>query len=141
MINSKDLDFSFSGLKTAVLYKIKAEGREDEKFKEEIARAFEDAAIEVLIEKTRKALNQLGDKVRSLIVAGGVSANKHLSRELCKLKEEFPELILQIPEILMTTDNAIMIGIAGFIRATHNPEILTNEMPIRARGNLSISSV
>ena len=62
MIHSKNLDFSFSGLKTAVLYRLKLENGLDDKFKEDMARAFEDAAIEVLVEKTRRALLELGDE-------------------------------------------------------------------------------
>ncbi len=140
MIHSKDLDFSYSGLKTAVLYKLKAEMEEGDKFKAEIARAFEDAAIEVLIEKTREALLRLGDGVKTLIVAGGVSANIHLSKELEKLMNEFPGITLQIPIKSLATDNAIMIGISAFIKISKTPEILKNQEKIRARGNLSTSS-
>ncbi|MEX2013647.1 MAG: tRNA (adenosine(37)-N6)-threonylcarbamoyltransferase complex transferase subunit TsaD, partial [Parcubacteria group bacterium] len=138
MIHSKDLDFSFSGLKTAVLYKLKSEDRSDDEFKEDVARAFEEAAVEVLVEKTRKALEKLDD-VKTLIVAGGVSANLHLSRELEKLVNEFPDITLRTPTRLLTSDNAIMIGIAAFIRLSRKPEILKNQIAIRAQGNLSIS--
>ncbi|MDP3875100.1 MAG: tRNA (adenosine(37)-N6)-threonylcarbamoyltransferase complex transferase subunit TsaD, partial [bacterium] len=155
MIHSKNLDFSFSGLKTAVLYKLKSENGStsstssgqaslpqvaDDEFKEDMARAFEDAAIEVLVEKTRKALLLLGDKVKTLIVAGGVSANFHLSSELNKLIDEFSDIALRMPTRLLTTDNAIMIGIAAFIRLSKEPEISRNQIVIRAQGNLSISS-
>jgi len=152
MIHSKNLDFSFSGLKTAVLYRLKLENGLDDKFKEDMARAFEDAAIEVLVEKTRRALLELGDEdqpslqlrrgaVKTLIVAGGVSANLHLSRELKKLIGEFHDITLSMPPRLLTTDNAIMIGIAAFIRLSREPEILRSQIAIRADGNLSISSV
>ena len=147
MIHSKELDFSFSGLKTAVLYKLKTrnlpagrQDRSDEEFKEDVARAFEDAAVGVLIEKTRRALLELGVEIKTLIVAGGVSANLHLSRELEKLASEFSNLSLYLPTKYLTTDNAVMIGIAAFIRVTKEPEILKNQIEIRARGNLSISS-
>ena len=147
MINSDNLDFSFSGLKTAVLYKLKLENlpagrqdRSDEEFKEDVSRAFEDAAIGVLIEKTRRALLELGGEIKTLIVAGGVSANLHLSQELSKLASEFPNINLRLPTKYLTTDNAIMIGIAAFVRAGKGPKILKNQTPIRAQGNLSISS-
>jgi len=145
MIHSKDLDFSFSGLKTAVLYKLKEFSAKEggsalsDGGKEEMARAFEDAAVEVLIEKTRSALLKLGDEVKTLIVAGGVSANLHLSKELEKLINDFPNINLRMPKILLSTDNAIMIGIAAFIKISKAPEILKNQVAIRARGNLSIS--
>ena len=141
MIHSKNLDFSFSGLKTAVLYKLKSENRSDVGFKEDMARAFEDAAIEVLVAKTRGALLELESEAKTLIVAGGVSANLHLSRELNRLMGEFPDTTLKIPTRLLTTDNAIMIGIAAFIRLSRKPEILRNQIAIKADGNLSISSI
>src|SRR3989344_414272 len=144
MIHSKDLDFSFSGLKTAVLYKLKEFSAKEggsalsDGGKEEMARAFEDAAVEVLVVKTRRALEKLGD-VKTLIVAGGVAANLHLSLEVKKLIGEFPDTSLSMPVKQLTTDNAIMIGIAAFIKISKAPEILKNQVAIRARGNLSIS--
>jgi N6-L-threonylcarbamoyladenine synthase len=140
MIHSKDLNFSFSGLKTAVLYKIRDEGRDDDAFKEEMARAFEDSAVEVLVEKTRRALETLGN-INTLIVAGGVSANKHLSSEIRKMTDGFGGLKLLLPAKILSTDNAIMIAIAGYIRAQIYPEILSPSGKIAARGNLSISSL
>ena len=140
MLNSGDLNFSYSGLKTAVLYKLKAENRTDESFKEEVARAFEDAAIEVLISKTRAAILKLPE-IKTLMVAGGVSANSHLQSELKKMVWEFPYLSLLLPEKLLTTDNAIMIGIAGFIQASLDPQLLsTAPKNLEAKGNLIISS-
>lgn len=142
MMHSKNLDFSFSGLKTAMLYKLKAENRSDATFKEDMARAFEDAAVEVLVEKTRQALLHLGNDIETLIVAGGVSANLHLSRELEHMMIEFPTTKLYLPVRTLTTDNAIMIGIAGFISIILDPKILRNQnRSIRAEGNLLLSSV
>ena len=138
MIHSKDLDFSFSGLKTAVLYKLKSENRTDNEFKEDMARAFEDAAVEVLVEKTRRALEKLSD-IKTLIVAGGVSSNLHLSQEIKKLVCKLPDITLRMPAKLLTTDNAIMIGIAAFIKISQKPEIFEDKTPITARGNLSLS--
>jgi len=143
MIHSKNLDFSFSGLKTAVLYRVKefsAKGGFASGEKEDMARAFEDAAVEVLVEKTRRALLELGGEAKTLIVAGGVSANLHLSRELKKLVGEFHAVTLSMPSRLLTTDNAIMIGIAAFIRLSREPEVLRSQIAIRADGNLSIDS-
>ena len=158
MMHSKNLDFSFSGLKTAVLYKLKSENGSigspqavNNEFKEDMARAFEDAAIEVLVEKTRGALLELGDEdqpslklqhgaVKTLIVAGGVSANLHLSRELNRLVGDFPDIVLRLPTRLLTTDNAIMIGIAAFIKLSREPKIPRNQIVIKADGNLSIDS-
>jgi N6-L-threonylcarbamoyladenine synthase len=138
MINSGDLNFSYSGLKTAVLYKLKAENRTDEIFKEEVARAFEDAAIEVLITKTRTALHSYSD-LKTLIVAGGVSGNSYLQLNLKKLSAEQHGLDLHIPEKSLSTDNAVMIGIAGFIKASLQPDLLTaSRENLEAQGNLTL---
>lgn len=141
MIHSKDLDFSFSGLKTAILYRIKSANELDNKFKEDMARAFEDAAVEVLISKTRRALFELGSEVKTLIAAGGVSANTHLSRELNRVIDKFPNVTLRIPIKLLTTDNAIMIGIAAFIKIKKKPQSLKQKNSITASGNLSFISL
>jgi len=138
MIHSKDFDFSFSGLKTAMLYRLKSENKSGDMFKEDMARAFEDAAVEVLVVKTRRALFELGEDIKTLIVAGGVSANRHLSKELNKIIEQFPDITLKMPTGLLTTDNAIMIGIAAFMKISKTPEILREKISIKAEGNLSL---
>ena len=140
MIHSKDLNFSFSGLKTSVLYKIRDTKENDDSFKEDMARAFEDAAIDVLTAKTRKALETFGTDVKTLIVAGGVSANTRLATALSLLAADFPSLTLRLPEKLLTTDNAIMIGIAGFVTISTNPGILDDQRTIKATGNLTLNS-
>lgn len=116
MIASDTLDFSYSGLKTAVLYLIKGREVSDDE-KAAIAREFEDAAIDVLYAKTSKALGTTD--ARTLAVGGGVSANAHLRRFFAqKLAEEHPEVTLSFPPSGFTGDNAIMIGVAGFYRAS-----------------------
>lgn len=132
MVHSKDLDFSFSGLKTSVLYKLRDRELTEEQ-KNEAARAFEDSAIGVLVEKTKRALDEFYPK--TLIVAGGVSLNTHLRRELKKLSLEFHELILRIPEPSLTTDNAVMIAIAGYIKIKTGYK--TKNEKLKARGNLT----
>jgi N6-L-threonylcarbamoyladenine synthase len=132
MQNSGDLDFSYSGLKTAVLYKSKEIGPLTEDDKHALARAFEDAAIGALVEKTRSALDE--HLVKTLIVGGGVSANTHLRESLSSLIEEYPGVILLFPERSLTTDNAIMIAVAAYIEShKHTP----SDTPIKASGNLS----
>ena len=133
MLKSGDLDFSYSGLKTAVLYKAKELGELNDDQKRELARAFEDAAIGVLVEKTRQALMER--MVKTLIVGGGVSANSYLRSELEKLLTEFPETSLLFPEKSLTTDNAVMIGIAAYIEYTKNEKLPLGSL--RAQGNLS----
>lgn len=141
MIHSGDLNFSYSGLKTAVLYKLKANANGDlsEEYKEKIARAFEDSAVDVLVTKTRRALEDLVD-TKTLIVAGGVSGNKYLSEKLHEMVQDFSGLTLLFPDKFLTTDNAIMIGIAGYVRAQGHPEELSTPQVLEADGNLSINS-
>ncbi len=137
MLHSGNLDFSFSGLKTAVLYKIRAQENITDEFKSEIAREFEDSAVEVLVDKSRKALESIGD-IKTFILAGGVSANTYLGQKVSELAKEFPELNLCIPERDLSTDNAIMIAIAGYVRVQSDPTILSYPQPLLAQGNLSL---
>lgn len=94
MIHSDDLQMSFSGLKTAVLTaveKVRAENGADdipEQTRNDICRAFQDAVVDVLAAKVKKALLQTG--FRTVVVAGGVGANR-------KLRETFGNMTVQIP--------------------------------------------
>jgi len=99
MINNKDYDFSFSGLKTAVLYLIKdleKNGYALNDFRAAIAAEFQQAVIDVLISKTLKAAENY--KVKSVLLGGGVSANKNLRRQMEKaVKEKLPKVIYHEP--------------------------------------------
>jgi N6-L-threonylcarbamoyladenine synthase len=148
MIHSKDLDFSFSGIKTAVLYtikKIQGVGQTSEiqqqsasspllsaSMKQEIACEFENAVVEVLISKTKKAIEQYGAK--TLIIGGGVSANKKIRNDFEQESQNLGITFL-IPEVKSSTDNAVMIAIAGLlnIQAGKQPEV-----DFKANGNLSL---
>lgn len=135
MLADGTCDFSFSGLKTAVLYLVKDRALTDSE-KEEIAHAFEDAVGEVLFAKTSRALLETG--ARTLALGGGVSANTHVRRVFAeRMKIEYPEVKLFIPEGRFTTDNAIMIGIAGFYRALKQDFTLPDALT--ADGNLSLT--
>ncbi|MGB9726562.1 MAG: tRNA (adenosine(37)-N6)-threonylcarbamoyltransferase complex transferase subunit TsaD [Minisyncoccia bacterium] len=114
MINSKDYNFSFSGLKTAVLYLFnKLTEKEKKLYLAAIAYEIQEAITDVLAKKTLKAVKDF--KVKTLVIGGGVSANLKLRQ---KLKEEIKKQNLKInflPPILeYSTDNAIMIALAGF---------------------------
>jgi N6-L-threonylcarbamoyladenine synthase len=136
MIHSKDYNFSFSGLKTAVLYYIRDHGPLTEKLKSQIAREFEDAAIEVLIKKTIRAIKQY--KIKTLIVGGGVSANAYLRDSLKKAcKKEKLKIDIHFPVKNLSTDNALMIAIAGYFRLTKNKKYKTPK-GLEAIGNLAL---
>ena len=80
MLHSGDLDFSFSGLKTAVLTKVREIGSPDAQQRADIARGFQDAIVEVLVRKSMRAVKASG--LKQLVVAGGVGANRELRRQL-----------------------------------------------------------
>jgi len=130
MIHSKDFNFSFSGLKTAVLYYLKSK---KEINRLAVAREFEDAVIETLISKTKKALDKYLPK--TLIIGGGVIANKALREKFLELKKYYPEIEILIPEKSLTTDNATMIAASGFIEHLRK----NNSQNLKAQGNLDIN--
>ncbi len=135
MINSGDLDFSFSGLKTAVLYYAKDRDVSDEE-KQEIACAFENVVAEVLVAKTKAALLKTG--AQTLIVAGGVAANTYIRQEFEKLiAAEFSSVQLLFPRKELATDNSVMIGIAGYLEIVKNGQA---PIDIIADGNWSLGS-
>ncbi len=112
MMDSKNYEFSFSGLKTALLYMI----QKDKHYKKRIpeyAHAFQEAVVDVLVSKTLRAAKQY--KAKSVMLAGGVAANKRLrerlSEEVVKLQLDF-----RMPEMKYTTDNAAMIASAGYFK-------------------------
>lgn len=112
MLKSNNFDFSFSGLKTAILYKVqKMTSSEIKKRTPEICRAFQDASIEVLVSKTIKAARK--NNARSILLAGGVAANKKLREEL-KLSAEKSGFNFFVPEFKLCTDNAAMIAVAAY---------------------------
>ncbi len=143
MIASADYDFSFSGLKTAVLYKLREYTGErpasesSEPLKQEIALAFEDAVIDTLVAKTKRAIQEYNP--RSLIIAGGVIANTTIRRAFESLVAEFPETNLHVPAHHLSTDNALMIAVAAYIRISKRPNDIRPVASIRAEGNVELS--
>lgn len=112
MLHSPDLDFSFSGLKTAVLTLLRDLPLNDQT-RADVARAFQDAAVDVLAAKCRAALEQTG--LRQLVIAGGVGANRALRQKLSEAaaRDDFE---LYYPELELCTDNGAMIALAGALR-------------------------
>jgi N6-L-threonylcarbamoyladenine synthase len=120
MINSRNLDFSFSGLKTAVLYldrDLKKKLGKDKLPQElicQIAAEAQQAIVDVLVSKTIKAAEEY--KAKSIMLSGGVSANKLLRSELQKNAQQKGIKYFQ-PFAEYTTDNAAMIALAGYIKS------------------------
>ncbi|TQI82333.1 O-sialoglycoprotein endopeptidase [Serratia fonticola] len=121
MTDRPGLDFSFSGLKTFAANTIRANGNDDQT-RADIARAFEDAVVDTLAIKCKRALEQTGFK--RLVMAGGVSANRTLRSKLAEMmKKRGGEVFYARPEFC--TDNGAMIAYAGMIRLKNggNPEL------------------
>ncbi len=116
MIYSKDYDFSFSGLKTAVLYDFKKRSssvKKSKKYIQEMAVNIQESIIDVLIRKTIRAAKDF--RARSIILGGGVTANQELRKQLDKrVKKEMPNTRYFMPSRKFSTDNAAMIGATAF---------------------------
>jgi N6-L-threonylcarbamoyladenine synthase len=112
IINENEFNFSFSGLKTAVLYYLK-QLSEDERQHHvaDIAASFQAALVEVLIEKTVAAANNR--KIKHIVLAGGVARNRFL-RNMFQQRAEMEQLQIYIPEPILCTDNAAMIAWLGY---------------------------
>jgi N6-L-threonylcarbamoyladenine synthase len=116
MIHSKDFDFSFSGLKTAVKYEWDKERFKDEKNIRKMCAAFQQACLDVLISKTIKAAEKF--QVKSLLLGGGVAANRELRRQLGEqIKAQLPDVKFYQPDLHLTTDNALMVAVAAGFEA------------------------
>ncbi len=134
MIDSNTCDFSFAGLKTAVLYLLRNHPELNDTEKSHVAREFENAVTDVLWKKTARALHETG--AQTLVIGGGVSANTHIRRIFTEnIAREHSHVSLRIPAASLSTDNAIMIALAGYYRARRG-EFQTE---IRANGNLSLA--
>jgi len=124
MINSKDFDFSFSGLKTAVR---EAWGKERFRDKEAIRNmcaAFQQACIDVLIVKTLKAAREF--KVKTILLGGGVSANKELRKQMALAVKDLGKVEFFQPDLHLTTDNALMVAIAAYFEYKEGKEGFKN---------------
>lgn len=134
MLHSKDLNFSFSGLKTSVLTVVKQNSAGSanicEQDKANIARGFVDAIVDVLVAKCLAAIKQSG--LKRLVIAGGVGANQQLRAALnaAAAKKRFQVFY---PELEFCTDNGAMIAFAGAMRLKKNPTAATRDYSFNVR--------
>ena len=115
--NVPGLDFSFSGLKTSVMYFLERKCREDADFMEknlpDICASVQYTIIDILVKKLLKAVRQTG--IREVAIAGGVSANSGLREALAEAASKH-DLRLHLPQLKFTTDNAAMIAVTGYFK-------------------------
>ncbi len=143
MLTNDDLDFSFSGLKTSVMYALKKWKTENgdltDEVKKQVALSFEEAVRDVLVGKVKRALQN--SDAKTLVVGGGVSANKRLREDFTLLmQEQFPDVSLSFSDPKIATDNAIMIGMAGAMRVEHAIHPGDHEFEeVRADGEMKLS--
>ena len=146
MINQKNYDFSFSGLKTAVLYYLRDQKLKthNSKFRANVAASFQAAAFDVLIYKTLRAAKEF--KTRSILVSGGVASNNSL-RNYLKLRIKNLELRINllIPPKKFCLDNAVMIAVSGYVNYLRSKPRKLNSVELRgkkhrliAQGNLGL---
>lgn len=135
MIGAKNFDFSFSGLKTAILNLVEADKGilEDEQKKADLAASVEAAIVDVLVKKTVAAAQKY--EVGQIVVAGGVAANTTLRQTLqSEINKNLPQAELHIPPIKLCTDNAAYIAAAAIYN--YHP---VNPLTLQANPNLSLS--
>jgi N6-L-threonylcarbamoyladenine synthase len=135
MLHSKDFNFSFSGLKTAVLTVVKNHEEKVvanicEQDKANIARGFVDAIVEVLTAKCVNALRHTG--LTRLVIAGGVGANRQL-RESLNAAAGKRKFKVYYPELEFCTDNGAMIAFAGAMRLERNPDLAQRDYAFNVR--------
>ncbi|BEI34833.1 tRNA (adenosine(37)-N6)-threonylcarbamoyltransferase complex transferase subunit TsaD [Polynucleobacter sp. HIN6] len=137
MLHSKDLDFSFSGLKTAVLHQVKkaqSTNSDTESFRANLACAFVEAVTDVLSHKAMAALEQM--ECRDLVVAGGVGANTQLRKKLTAMATGRGYQV-HYPPIELCTDNGVMIAFAGALRLLQSGSTTNGAFDIKPRWDLS----
>src|SRR6185295_5262765 len=117
MINSPNFEFSFSGLKTAVLYELQKHKKISPQMRADVAASTQQAIVDVLIAKLEKAIKHF--KPKTIMLGGGVAANKPLRERFTKLAKTF-NLNPLIPELEYCTDNAAMIALAAYFRIKSN---------------------
>jgi len=141
MLESGDFDFSFSGLKTAVAVELKKqEGSEQKSALEDICASFEEAVVESLVTKTVAAVEKF--RPASVILAGGVAANRHLRETLAAALSQLPITqnappTLHVPDLRYTGDNAAMIAAVGYFKALRRE--FSDPLTLEANPNMRLA--
>jgi N6-L-threonylcarbamoyladenine synthase len=135
MLDRPGLEFSFSGLKTAVLHAVRGQAAMTQDLKADVAHAVQEAIVETLVAKSLRALEQTG--LDDLVVSGGVSANRTLRARLAEVVSKRGGRVYY-PRIEFCTDNAAMIAVAGLARLTAGQH---DGLAIKARAQWPLESL
>jgi tRNA N6-adenosine threonylcarbamoyltransferase len=135
MLDRPGLEFSFSGLKTAVLHAVRGQAAMTQDLKADVAHAVQEAIVETLVAKSLRALEQTG--LDDLVVSGGVSANRTLRARLAEVVSKRGGRVYY-PRIEFCTDNAAMIAVAGLARLTAGQH---DDLAIKARAQWPLESL
>jgi len=137
MIHQKNYDFSFAGLKTAVLYDFRSRSEKERKGKKYIramCSEIQQAIIDVLVKKTIKAAGEFG--AMSIILAGGVASNQELRRQIReKIKSQMPGVVFLVPPKELCNDNGTMIALTAFF---HRKTATKDLQSIKANAKLKL---
>lgn len=137
MIDSDDYNFSFSGMKSAVINFVhNANQRGEAIVPEDLACSFQTAVVEVLISKTKKAIKNLG--IKQLILAGGVAGNSELRQQILNLEKELNIEVL-IPRMAYCSDNAAMMGAVGYFY--YKNKLFTDPLTLNAKSTLDLEEI
>ncbi len=131
LLNKGSLEFSFSGLKTSLLYYMDSYNKSDEVSLADIAASYQQAIIDILTEKMKRAINYTGAK--TCVIAGGVAANKILRKNI---KENINDIKFLFPDLKYCTDNAAMVSFLGEVKFSH---INKNSIEFGIKPNLKLN--
>jgi len=137
MLRNRNFDFSFSGLKTAVLYKLKSETHPiPENRQADIAASFEESVVDVLVKKTVRAAQHYG--VPAITIGGGVARNQLLRQRFEQAGKKHGLQVL-LPEPQLCTDNAVMIAALGYHHSSQGS--LSTQKSIEVKPNMPLSQI
>lgn len=137
MINSDDFNFSFSGIKSAVINLVhNSKQKKEEIVKENLANSFQTTVVDILELKSRKAIEKFN--VKQFLLVGGVAGNSLLRKRLLEMAKQLNIEIL-IPKMSYCSDNAAMIGAAGYLY--YKNKIFTNPLTLNAKSTLNIENI
>ena len=135
-VKSCKFSFSFSGLKTSLLYKVKSmTDKQVNECKADLCASYQEAIVDTLINKLKLVIDEY--EIYNISIAGGVAANKRFRFKANQLLDEYPQLFVSFPEFELCTDNAAMIAAAGYQKIMNGEQ---SSYDLKANPNLVLGS-